>query len=233
MTVPCGRWTRPGPVAEVGLLLGGGRGGARRVGELVDDDEALASGPWAGGPGRRRAARRRGAAPRPGGPRPGCRPGRGSASPRAATSSARVWLTAGVTVIAGPDARAAAGRADRMSDVAQPAATTHERDRRGSEPDPRRRPCRPHPGGQSNGAPAHQVDVEVVDRLAAPATRRSRRAGSRRRRCPPPGPGRRRPRTAARASARRRRSAPPPRRCGGAASAGCGSARAARCRGWR
>ena len=33
----------------------------------------------------------------------------------------------------------------------------------------RRRAATAHPGGQSNGAPAHQVDMEVIDRLAAPA----------------------------------------------------------------
>ena len=41
-TVPSGVWTRAGTGRQVGLLLRGRRRGARRVGEFVDDDEAVA-----------------------------------------------------------------------------------------------------------------------------------------------------------------------------------------------
>ena len=169
VTVPCGRWTRPGPVARYACCSAAAAAARGRVGELVDDDEAL---------GRvlgqldlvtRRAARRRAAAPRPAGPRPGCRRGRGSC--RRGRGRAR---------------RGSARPPASPSSPARPmrSASTSDRDRGGraaaddedAAPRSRRRARTPlavrtrrHPGGQSNARPAHQVDVEVVDRLAAPA----------------------------------------------------------------
>ena len=78
--------------------------------------------------------------------------------------------------------------------------------------------------------PAHQVEVEVVDRLAAPRADVGDDPVARARRCPRPGRCRPRPRTSPRAARRR------PRQVGGGrdvrpGSGGCGSAPAARCRG--
>ena len=207
VTVPVRRLDAARPGRQVCLLLrrGGGRPG--RIGELVDDDVAV-----------RRVLRQ----DRPGRPRAAQSPSSGDSAGRTgrlgvgqdevvlararATSSTRVWLTAGETVIAGSDRRDREGSAGHVG-------------RRHSRPIDDRAPPRiasgepvrastPSSGRPVERAPTHQVDVEVVDGLAAPATDvrdEPVAAVGDALRC---GRDRRRPRTADRAAARPPRSAP-------------------------
>ena len=183
-------------------------------------------------PGTRRGARRRAAATRRAGPGSACRRGRGCSADRTRTSSARVWLTAGDTVVAGPIVAAGTLRDWRLGRRAGGRRRQRREPQHDATPAAAVREAA-SPGRPAERPAAHQVDVEVVDALAAPApdVRDEPVAGVgdalRCARARPP------PRTAARAAARPPRPGRRRTRCAVAGPAGCASAPAARCRGSR
>ena len=128
----------------------------------------------------------------------------------------RVWATAG------PAGRVGAAVGRRVEASAAPvvggAGRRREQQRRDGRPASARSPGRP-----VERAAAHEVEMQVVDRLAAPAPRRSTRAGSRRRRCPRAGEVGGHGEQPAEQVGRPPRSGRAPRRCGASGGAGCGS----------
>ena len=153
---------------QVGLLLGRGGRGAGGVGELVDDDEALVGILRQDAPGRPRAARSA---------RSGDSAGRTGAW---VSVSRRFWPPSaadelGPRLVDGRRDRHRRRRPRRPGTVAAGTSPCRTRrratTRRASASDrrPGRRPAPPSSGRPVERPAAHQVEVEVVDRLAAPA----------------------------------------------------------------